>query len=83
MTGHAEAVQLQFDPSKLSYAELVEFFYRSHDPTQMNGQGPDRGTRSLSFDELFAWNADLKFVRNRISLCHLYALVCNPLYDLH
>ncbi|KAI9317298.1 hypothetical protein BX666DRAFT_1944327 [Dichotomocladium elegans] len=40
-TRHAEVVQVQFDPTKVAYETLVEFFYRMHDPTQLDQQGPD------------------------------------------
>ncbi|KAJ7052819.1 peptide methionine sulfoxide reductase MsrA, partial [Mycena amicta] len=43
-TDHAEAVRIEYDPAKVGYAKLVEFFYRTHDPTTVNRQGGDAGT---------------------------------------
>ena len=50
-TGHAESFQVYYDPSKVTFADLVRVFYASIDVTQVNGQGPDRGTqyRSVAF----------------------------------
>ncbi|MFV8465096.1 peptide-methionine (S)-S-oxide reductase MsrA [Flavobacterium sp. LB1P62] len=57
-TGHAEAIQITFDPSKISFGELLEIFFATHDPTTLNRQGNDIGTQYRS--EIFYNNINQK-----------------------
>ncbi|HEY9653466.1 MAG TPA: peptide-methionine (S)-S-oxide reductase MsrA, partial [Coleofasciculaceae cyanobacterium] len=48
ITGHAEVAQVEYDPSQVSYEELLDVFWNIHDPTSLNRQGPDRGEQYRS-----------------------------------
>lgn len=48
LTGHAEVIQITFDPAIISFDELLEVFWKTHDPTTLNQQGADRGTQYRS-----------------------------------
>ena len=47
-TGHAEVIRIHFNPEKISYAQLLEVFFQTHDPTTLNRQGADEGTQYRS-----------------------------------
>lgn len=57
-TGHYEAIRVVYDPSKVNYEALTKFFFEIHDPTQPDGQGPDRGQQYLSV--VFYYNDEQK-----------------------
>lgn len=65
-TGHAEAVQIHFNPEVISYAELLEVFFKTHDPTTLNRQGNDVGTQYRS--AIFYHNEEQKDLATKAKL---------------
>ena len=63
-TNHAEVVKLDFDPKIISYEEILKYFFKIHDPTTLNSQGPDFGTQYRS--EIFYLNSNQKKTAERI-----------------
>ncbi|KAF8599636.1 peptide methionine sulfoxide reductase [Ceratobasidium sp. AG-I] len=64
-TGHAEALRIEFDPEKVEYGELVEFFYRTHNPTTMNRQGDDIGVQYRSV--IFTHTPEQEHIARRVT----------------
>jgi peptide-methionine (S)-S-oxide reductase len=62
-TGHAEAVQIQYDPQKIGYEQLLEVFWKTHDPTTLNRQGADIGPQYRSV--IFYHNQDQKAIAEK------------------
>ena len=63
-TNHAEAVKLEFDPKVITYEQIIEKFFKFHDPTTLNSQGPDFGTQYRS--EIFYLNDEQKNIAQKV-----------------
>jgi peptide-methionine (S)-S-oxide reductase len=65
-SGHAEVVRVEYDPAKADYQELVEVFFKSHDPTTLNRQGADSGTQYRSV--IFTYDEQQKTVAEAVKV---------------
>jgi len=77
-TGHAEAVQVEYDPERIAYEELLELFWKMHDPTSKDRQGPDVGSqyRSAIFYHSEAQRAAAEASKHRLQQSGTY---CRPI----
>jgi len=74
-TGHAESVQVYYNPSIISYAQLVEAFFYAHDPTTLDRQGPDEGDdyRSAIFYRTPEEKATVEIIMKKVAATHHYS----------
>uniref|UniRef100_A0A060TCJ8 peptide-methionine (S)-S-oxide reductase n=1 Tax=Blastobotrys adeninivorans TaxID=409370 RepID=A0A060TCJ8_BLAAD len=75
-TGHAEALQIVFDPKVVSYETLIDFFFRMHDPTTLNKQGPDTGPQYRS--SIFYHNDEQKRISEELKQKYDKTFYKNP-----
>ena len=76
-TGHAEVCQVTYDPDRISFGELLQIYWKVHDPTQMNRQGPDIGTqyRSVIFFHSDAQRAEAEASKEAVQQRHRKPIV--------
>lgn len=77
-TGHAEVIEIKFDPTVISFKELLEVFWETHDPTTLNRQGADVGTqyRSVIFYHSDKQKQEAEFYKNKLDEAKIYS---NPI----
>jgi peptide-methionine (S)-S-oxide reductase len=74
-TGHAEVVQVEYDPARVTYERLLDVFWKNHDPTTLNRQGPDHGTqyRSAIFFHTSEQQAAAIASKEKLQKAHVFA----------